>query len=144
MFLKNDCSDMVKEDSLSLTEIDIVHKWEFVIFIHFLVTAHIFQPAFVVISDLNSVWIISCIIDHTVDSVSHFLIFEGHRVALESCPCIIIGNQGQLGFWVFELLRFTASHAFSFFMYQPFNSRSQPLGRWISSWKESHRHRRTL
>ena len=96
MFIKDHCSDVVKEDSLSLTEIGIVHAWEFVIFTHFLVTTHIFQPAFVVISHLNRVGVISCIIDHTVDSVSHFLIFEGHHVALESCPCMIVQYQGQL------------------------------------------------
>ena len=96
MFIKDNCSDVVKEDGLSLTEIDIVHAWEFVIFTHFLVTTPIFQSAFVVISDLNRIGVISCIIDHTVDSVSHFLIFEGHRVALESCSCMIVRYQGQL------------------------------------------------
>jgi len=75
MFIKDNCSDVVKEDSLSLMEIDIVHALEFVIFTHFLVTTHTFQPAFVVISDLNRVGFISCIIDHSL----FFLAFSDLR-----------------------------------------------------------------
>lgn len=96
VFLKDNCSDVVEEDSLSLTENYIVHAWEFVIFTHFLVTTHIFQPAFEVISDLKRVRLISCRIDQTVDSVSHSLIFQGHRAAIESCPWVIVRDQDQL------------------------------------------------
>ena len=68
MFLEDNSSDVVKEHSLSLTKSDIVHVWEFVIFTHFLVFPHIFQPAFVVISDLKRIGLISCRIDQTIDS----------------------------------------------------------------------------
>ena len=49
--------DVVKEHSPSHTKSDIVHVWEFVmefvIFTHFLVFIHVFQPAFVVIADMT-------------------------------------------------------------------------------------------
>ena len=79
MFLKDKCSDVIEEDSMSLTVSDIVHAWEFVIFTHFLITTHIFQPSFPVVFDLRRIGLISCIIDQTVDPVSHCLIFQGHR-----------------------------------------------------------------
>ena len=80
-FLKEDCSNVIKEDSLSL--MGHCALWEFVIFAHFLIFTHKFQPAFVVISDLKDIGLISCRINQTVDSVSHSLIFQGHCVALE-------------------------------------------------------------
>ena len=78
MLLKDNCSNVIEEDSMSLTVSDIVHAWEFVIFTHVLVTTHIFQPAFPVVSDLKRVGLISCVLDQTVDPVSHCLIFQDH------------------------------------------------------------------
>ena len=53
MFLKANFFDVVKYHCLSLTKSDIVHVWdfvmEFVIFTHFVVFLHVFQPALVVI-----------------------------------------------------------------------------------------------
>ena len=84
MFLKDNCSDVIEEDSMNLTVSDIVHAWVFVIFTHFLVTTHIFQPAFPVVSDLKRVGLISCIIAQTVVPISHCLIFQGHRVTVHA------------------------------------------------------------
>ena len=72
-----------------------MHLWKFVIFTHFLVSMHILQPAFVVIPDLKSIWVISYRVN-TVNYVMHCLIFKGHCVELESCPCVIIGYQMEL------------------------------------------------
>lgn len=76
MFFKYNFPAVVKEDSLSFTDGGIVHAWEFVIFTHFLVTTHIFQPVFEMISDLKRVKLIRCKINQTVDSVSDCLIFQ--------------------------------------------------------------------
>ena len=72
MCLKDKCSDVIEEDSMSLMVSDMLLAWEFVIFTHFLVTTHIFQSAFPVVSDVKRVGLISCMIDQTADSVSHF------------------------------------------------------------------------
>ncbi len=101
MFLKDNCSGVIEEDSMSLTVSDIVQAWEFVIFTHFLVTTHIFQPVFPVVYDLKRIGLISCIIDQTVDSASHFLILHGHR------------------FWMFGQLQLTTPDTFTFIIYQP-------------------------
>ena len=71
---------------------------EFLIFTHFLVLPHVFQPALVVmISDLKGIGLISCRIEQMIDPVLHYLIFHGHCVTLESCPCsMMIRKQEQL------------------------------------------------
>ena len=92
MFLKKYFPDVVEEHGLSLTESDSLHVRELVILIQFLVTAHIFQPAFAVVSDFKGIGLIICKINQTVNPVSHCLIFKGHRVTLKSCPRMIIRN----------------------------------------------------
>ena len=62
---------------------NIVHPWEFVIFTNVLVTTHVFQSAFLVVSGVKHVGLISYILDQTVDTVSHSLIFQGHRVTIK-------------------------------------------------------------
>ena len=55
---------------------------ELVIHTQILVTAHIFQSAFAVVSDFEGMGLITCTINETVDPVSHCLIFKGHYVTL--------------------------------------------------------------
>ena len=57
---------------------------EFVIFTHSLIIMHILQPTFRVVSNLKGIGLITCKINQTIDSVSHFLIFQGSGCLADS------------------------------------------------------------
>ena len=87
VFIKYNCPNVVKEDSLRFIKGNIVQVWKLVILTHLLIGTHIFQPVFVMISDL---WVISCKVNQIVNPVSHCLIFQSYCVLFKSFPCIII------------------------------------------------------
>ncbi len=49
-----------------------MHMWELIILTHLLILPHIFQPAFLMV---KCIWLITCVNNQAVNSVSHFLIF---------------------------------------------------------------------
>ena len=127
---------MVKEGRLYFTKYDIMQDWKFYHFRSFLLTTKIFQPAFVIRSDLKCVRLISCKIDQTVYLVSQYLIFQDNCVTLEGCPCMFIRIQ-------LSCLCLTSSDTFGRLVYESYTG-SQRLGYWSRSCKINIRHRRQM